>query len=126
MNNIVNQVKQNVGTDLSARMGLSREQMDESIELAGRVTGEVVRETYAKQPAAVKNLFSNEPNTPEAQSVADSISKHYTDSLSKELGMNALNASALKDAVIPNVTRTVAHQVEGKEDLIKALFVSGS
>ena len=122
MNNIVNQVKQNVGTDLSARVGLSREQTDKGIELAGRVTSEVVREAYAKQPAVVKNLFSKEPNTLEARGVVDHIGKSYAESLTKELGMNALNASAMKDAVIPSVTATVTHQVDGREEMIKTLF----
>jgi|GEM_PF-5917112 len=126
MNSIVEQVKQNVGTDLSSRVGLNRDQIDKSIDLADRVTTEVVRDACTEQPSVVKNLFSKEPNTPEAQEVVDRIGKSYTESLIKELGMNALNASALKDAVIPNVAKTVAHQVERKDDVIKAFFVSGS
>ncbi|MEO8589864.1 MAG: hypothetical protein ABI432_10875 [Flavobacteriales bacterium] len=122
MNKIVDQVKQNVGTDLSARVGLSREQTAKGIEIAGRVTSEVVRETYAKQPAVVKNLFSKEPNTPEAKGIVDRIGKNYAETLTRELGMNALKAAAMKDAVIPSVTATVAHQVDGKEDVIKTLF----
>lgn len=125
-NKIVDQVKQNVGTDLSVRVGLSREQMNKSIELAGRVTSEVAREEYTKKPAVVNNLFSKEPNTPEAQEVVDRIGKQYSDSLTKELGMNALSASAMKDAVIPNLTKTAAYQVDGKADMVKALFTSGS
>lgn len=122
MNSIVSEVKKNMTTGLGTKLGLTTEQLDKGITLAGTVASKVLKESMVTQPTVVNNLFSKEPNTPEATKVVDQIGTTYVGSLTRELGLDALKASAMKDAVIPGLTEAITRHTEGNADAIKSLL----
>ena len=119
---IANSLKQHVPADIGLRLGLTGSQMDTCFALASRVTAEVVQGSVLKEPEAVRSLLSKEANTPEASKVARRIGEGVTNGLTRELGMNALNASAMKDALLPALTTTLQELTQGKPETVKDLF----
>jgi len=116
MNEIVLDMRKAVGPELSSKLGLSPAHTDLGLQLACRITQDVLNETRRTHPTITMEIISKEVTTPDALLVWARVAAMFVDRSNRELGINVLNASAMKNAVLPRLSRIIKQRADGSEE----------
>lgn len=99
---ILNGLKEQVGGDLQQKAGVSSNMMDDILKITGSVaTKEVSKQMLSGNLDAVMNLFSNQANNAQANSLQDNIVNGMVSNFVQKLGLNKQTATTVTSIIIP-------------------------
>lgn len=122
MKEIIQDVKGSVGPGLMGNLGLTAEQVDRGLDLAGQVTREVLQTAVSDDPRVAWSGNSMDQVTQESHMIWDRVGATYVGSLTKEMGLKLLHAVAMKNAVVPGMARSLAEHALQGEEKVEALL----
>lgn len=102
MDNLINGLKDQVAGKLQAEEGVSGSQVDGILDVVKNVAGEKIGgELLGGNMGSVMNLFSDKPNTQEADSIQTGITSGIMEGLIGKLGFDESKASSIVNTVAP-------------------------
>ncbi|MCB0510565.1 MAG: hypothetical protein H6579_02050 [Chitinophagales bacterium] len=99
---ILNGLKEQIGGELQNKAGVSSNMMDDILKITGSVaTKEVSKQMLSGNLDAVMNLFSNQANNAQANSLQDNIVNGMVTNFVQKLGLNKQTATTVTTIIIP-------------------------
>lgn len=111
LDGILGQIKGQLGDSLQQQEGVDSSQLDGIMDIVQSVTGEKVgKQMLGDGLGPVMNLFSNNNNSTEADSLQSDITGGIASSLVEKLGFSGETATNITSAVIPMVINLVTEK----------------
>lgn len=102
INNLIAGIKDQVSEKLQTEQGVSPDQVDGIMNVVKDVAGEKIGgELLSGNLGGVMNLFSDKPNTQEADSLQTSLTSGIMEGLIGKLGIDKSKASSIVNTVAP-------------------------
>lgn len=102
MEHLINGLKDQVAGKLQTEAGVSSSQVDGIMDIIKNVSGEKIgEELLAGNMGSLMNLFSDKPNTQEADSLQTSLTSGIMEGLIGKLGFDKSKASSVVNIVVP-------------------------
>lgn len=102
MENLINGLKEQVAGKLQSEAGVSGSQIDGIMNVVKNVAGEKIgSELLGGNLGSVMNLFSDKPNTQEADSLQTGLTSGIMEGLIGKLGFDKSKASSIVNIVVP-------------------------
>lgn len=116
-----------VGQEVQEKAGVDSDMMSKIMEMAGGVAAEQVGQQMAKGNIGdIMNLFSNNANNSNANSMQSNITNSLVSNITEKLGLDEGKASMISSMVIPAVmnmiTQKNAETPDNDASPIEALF----
>lgn len=113
-----------VNTGAIERLGMDSKKIVKCVDMADTVTREVLAEHMGTGAHHLRILYSRAANTNKATALQLVMNHRFTERAKKQLGLDAHEASVLKDAVMPAYMKVMTSQVQGRthvlQDMVKA------
>ena len=123
LDQIISTLKDQVGGDLSKKLGLDSGQVDGSVKAAGDSVQEVVGGGGdGMDLSSVLNLFSKQENGAGASALMGRLGQTFLGKLTGQVGLDAGKAGAVKDMVMPVLTRLLSEQIGGDKGKLASLL----
>lgn len=115
---ILNGLKDQVAGDLQQKAGVKPNMLDDILKITGSVaTKEVSKEMLGGNLGAVMNLFSNNSNNAQANSLQDNIMNGMISNFVQKLGLDQKTASMATTIIIPMLMNLITKKnAETPED----------
>jgi uncharacterized protein YidB (DUF937 family) len=111
LDGILGQIKGQLGDSLQQQEGVDSSQLDGIMDIVQSVTGEKVgKQMLGDGLGPVMNLFSNNNNTTEADTLQSDITGGIASSLVEKLGFSGETATNITSTVIPMVINLVTEK----------------
>ncbi len=111
LDGILGQIKGQLGDSLQQQEGVDSSQLDGILDIVKSVTGEKVgKQMLGDGLGPVMNLFSNNNNTTEADTLQSDITGGIASSLVEKLGFSGETATNITSTVIPMVINLVTEK----------------
>lgn len=102
MDDLINGLKSQVAGKLQAEAGVSGSQVDGIMDIVKNVAGEKIGgEMLSGGMGSLMNLFSDKPNTQEADSLQTGLTSGIMEGLIGKLGFDKSKASSVVNIVVP-------------------------
>lgn len=127
---ILNGLKDQVGQDLQQKAGVQQNMLDDILKITGNVaTKEVTKEMMGGGLDTVMNLFSNNSNNAQANSLQNNIMNGMVSNFVEKLGLNKQTASMVTSIIIPTlmslITKKNAETPDDDPSPLNDLFDQG-
>lgn len=119
---ILDQLKSQVGPQLMQKAGLNQQQTDGSINAAADSVKEVLGGGDGFGLDDVLNLFSSAKNNANADNLLSNISNTFQGKLTGNVGLNASQASGVGAIVMPLLTQLLSDKIGGNAGNLQSLL----
>lgn len=119
---ILNQLKNQVGPQLMQKAGLNEEQTHGSINAAADSVKEVIGGGDGFGLDDVLNLFSSAKNNTNADGIMNNISSVFQGKLTSNVGLDAGKASGVVGMVMPLLTQLLSDKIGGNAGNLQSLL----
>lgn len=119
---ILDQLKSQVGPQLMQKAGLNQQQTDGSINAAADSVKEVLGGGDGFGLDDVLNLFSNAKNNANADNLLSNIGSTFQGKLANNVGLNASQASGVGAIVMPLLTQLLSDKIGGNAGNLQSLL----
>ena len=123
---ILKSVKGDLGGQLMDKLGMTDSETDKSFDvLGGSLQNIIGQETKGGGLSTLTNLFSDEDNSKDSDSLLDKLGGSLMGDLVGKAGLSQTKASGFKDLVLPLVISLISKKVGGNSDLLGSLLGGG-
>ncbi len=119
---ILDQLKNQVGPQLMQQAGLNEQQTNGSINAAAASVKEVVGGGDGFGVDDVLNLFSADKNTSRADGLLSNIGNVFQGKLTSDVGLDAGKASGVVALVMPMLTKLLSDKIGGNAGNLQSLL----
>lgn len=124
---LLESVKGELGGQLTDKLGMSSGETTKSFDVLGSNLSEIVgSESNGGGLSTVLNLFSDDDNSPESDSLVEKLGGSLIGDLVGKAGLTKSKASGFKDMVLPLVISFISKKVGGNSDLLGSLLGGGN
>lgn len=122
LDDILNKVKGELGSDLMSQFGLNKSQADKAFSL----TGETIKKTVQKEASGggmegILNLFSASANNAAGNSMLDKMGGDLIQKFATSLGVDEKKAAGIKDMILSKVTSLFGDKLGNNFDISSLL-----
>lgn len=122
LDQLIQQLKGQVGPELISKIGLNQQQADGSIEAAADSVKQVVGGADGFGMDDVLNLFSGAKNSSAADGILKQVGQVFSQKLTGQVGLNGQQAGGVADLVLPALTKLLSEKVGGNAGNLQGLL----
>lgn len=111
--NILSTVKEQIGGQLKSQTGLNDEQVDQSVQVVGGSTQEVVKEEASSGNLDGLMQAFGKGDTSESNSVISKLGSTIVDNLVTKVGLSSGMAEKVKSIALPFLVKTISSKFSG-------------
>jgi len=112
LDDVISNLKSQVGPELMSKFGLSQEQADKSVEVAGEsVTESVGKEMSFGKSGILDSLFSSNDNGDDENAVQGEMEGGMIEKLASKVGISKETAASIKDKIMPMIMSAVSSKM---------------
>lgn len=119
--NLKKEALNKVNTSAINRLGLDEKKLQKCVDMADTVTREVLHEHLGTGAQHLRILYSRAANTNKATALQLVMDHRFAERAKRQLGLDAHEAAALKNAVMPAYAKAMTSQVQGRTHVLQDL-----